>query len=202
MIAKLFLLQVSDKAGVCPQFLKGFCPNGADCNQRHVLACPEFDRTGACSKDAKCPFPHVSKDDGEDRTKKKAPAKPKRKSLGPPNEQSLKKSRVTSRYFEDTSQQQPEVEVEAGSYEDLEEKRKRIMKKLECAKQSWRASMVNPEENTDVSLNDSGPYEKIKDESRIQEEETPRRPPVGTLGDFISLSGYSSGEENQQDRLI
>lgn len=30
-------------------------PNGADCGQRHLIACPEFDRTGACSKDTKCP---------------------------------------------------------------------------------------------------------------------------------------------------
>jgi len=52
-------VKVNDKAGVCQRFLKGFCPNGADCGQRHVIACPEFDRTGACSKDTKCPFPHI-----------------------------------------------------------------------------------------------------------------------------------------------
>ena len=46
-------------------------------------------------------------------------------------------------------------------------------------------------EAADTSLNDSGPYEKI-------EEEEPQRPPIGTLGDFISLNG----DENKQDRLI
>ena len=104
----LFLFQVNDKAGVCERFLKGFCPNGADCSQRHVIACPEFDRTGACTKGAKCGFPHIQKKSTTDEGKKKstAPSKPKRKSLGT-SEQNLKKSRVagevgrgTGRYFE------------------------------------------------------------------------------------------------------
>ena len=107
---------------MCERFLKGFCPNGADCSQRHVIACPEFDRTGACSKGAKCGFPHIQKKSATDEGKKKAPApsKPKRKSLGT-SEQNLKKSRVagevgrgTGRYFEQGAA------VENNTYESQE----------------------------------------------------------------------------------
>lgn len=96
---------MNDKAGVCEQFLKGFCPNGADCSQRHVIACPEFDRTGSCTKGAKCGFPHIQKKCANEANKKKAaaPSKPKRKSLGT-SDQNLKKSRVAGgRYYDDVT---------------------------------------------------------------------------------------------------
>ena len=201
---------MSDKAGVCERFLKGFCPNGADCSQRHVIACPEFDRTGVCSKDTKCPFPHivngshpVASVQQAEKNKKKAPAKPKRKSLGTSCEQNVKKSRVTSRYFQEEGAVTSEVKVTdpegtPTTAVDLEDKRQRIIKKIEMAKQVWVAGMsASAPQDQDVSLNDSGPYEKI------QETEAVKRPPIGTLEDFISLAGYSSGEENtKEDRLI
>ena len=203
---------MSDKAGVCERFLKGFCPNGADCGQRHVIACPEFDRTGGvCSKDTKCPFPHIVNSSHQagaavqqvEKTKKKAPAKPKRKSLGTSSEQNVKKSRVTSRYFEEKGAVTSDVkatdqEGAPAAVVDMEDKRQRIIKKIEMAKQVWTAGMsASGPQDQDVSLNDSGPYEKI------QETEAVKRPPIGTLEDFISLAGYSSGEENtKEDRLI
>merc|ERR1712029_1148906 len=90
-------VKVSEKAAICQAFLSGYCPNGSDCKQRHVMACPEFDRLGTCSKPpGKCPFPHIKKTE-----KKVAPAKPKRKSLGQ-TPADHKKSRVqkSSRYFD------------------------------------------------------------------------------------------------------
>jgi len=202
-------VKVNDKAGVCQRFLKGFCPNGADCGQRHVIACPEFDRTGACSKDTKCPFPHIHRTstdkDADDRPKRRAPVKPKRKSLGQ-NETTLKKSRVTSRYYDEPSaadgvEETPTLQTQVKEQDPLEEKRKRILKKIELSKKVWQAGISEEAtqagtesatmEAADTSLNDSGPYEKI-------EEEEPQRPPIGTLGDFISLNG----DENKQDRLI
>ena len=50
-----------------------------------------------------------------------------------------------------------------------------------------------------------GPYEQVTGE--VEEEEEVMRPPVGALGDFISLAGYSSEEEevataNGNHRLI
>merc|ERR1719150_3014670 len=69
-------VKVSEAAAICPAFLAGFCKNGSDCKLRHVMACPEWDRLGTCSRPAgKCPFPHVTKGDKE---KKVAPVKPKR----------------------------------------------------------------------------------------------------------------------------
>merc|ERR1712117_972184 len=100
------------------------------------MACPEFDRLGVCSKPAgKCPFPHVKKTE-----KKVAPAKPKRKSLGQTPADS-KKSRVQSRYF-DKQVVHEEVPTDSTSVTsenspNLEAKRKRLLRKIELAKQGW-----------------------------------------------------------------
>jgi len=226
-------VKVSEKAGICQRFLKGFCPNGADCSQRHVIACPEFDRTGGCVKGASCMFPHVQRastpatvvaaaSGGMEPAKKKAvpPAKPKRKSLGgQASEHNLKKSRVTTvRYYDEQEPQPAEPDPEPNSDiratavstdVDWEVKRKRILQKIDTVQREWRAGMtVDPE----VSLNDSGPYETIDDASSVKQNALPiigdkdrlsRGAPLGSLGDFISLTQYSSGDEDvKQDRLI
>ena len=55
-------------------------------------------------------------------------------------------------------------------------------------------------------LDDSGPYEKIPSDGEEDHEEVEetRRPPIGQLGDFISLAGYSSEDEelHTDHRLI
>lgn len=35
----------------------GFCERGAECDERHVVECPEFSRTGEC-KTKGCKLPH------------------------------------------------------------------------------------------------------------------------------------------------
>ena len=37
-------VKVANTASICQKFLKGYCANGSDCTQRHVMACPEYDR--------------------------------------------------------------------------------------------------------------------------------------------------------------
>ena len=170
------------------------------------MACPEYDRLGVCSRPAgKCPFPHINKSE-----KRTAPPKPKRKSLGQtPGDH--KKSRVQARYFdkEETTTKSEETVAsnESGETPELEAKRKRLLRKIELAKQGWTGvsvSMVkedNEDDAADDKLDDSGPYEKIASDD---DEEVVRRPPVGQLGDFISLAGYSSEDEelHTDHRLI
>jgi len=207
-------VKVNAQADICASFLKGYCVNGADCKQRHVMACPDFDKTGLCRKGEKCPFPHVDRTGG----KKKPPAKPKRKSLGMTPDHSLqKKSRVAQRYYHDNLDQDiadvkadkeatkdmSDVKAEATkTKEDLEAKRKRLLKKIEVAKQGW--SKPNAEDENMKNMDDSGPYENIDGDS--SEDEIVTRAPIGQLGDFISIAGYSSEEEETnscgKDRLI
>lgn len=207
-------VKVNAQADICASFLKGYCVNGTDCKQRHVMACPEFDKTGLCRKGEKCPFPHVDKTGG----KKKPPAKPKRKSLGMTPDHSLqKKSRVAQRYYHDTldiadvkadkgaTKDITDVKAESSktkevTQEDLEAKRKRLLKKIEVAKQGW--SKTNVEDENMKNMDDSGPYENIDGDS--SEDEVVTRAPIGQLGDFISIAGYSSEEEEtcSNDRLI
>ena len=95
----------------------------------------------------------------------------------------------------------------SGGDEISEAKRKRLLRKIELAKQGWTGVTVTPAAGHDLGhdpgLDESGPYEQMPEE----EEEVVARPPVGSLGDFISLAGYSSEEEevataNGNHRLI
>jgi len=201
-------VKVSEKAAICQAFLSGYCPNGSDCKLRHVMACPEFDRLGTCSKaPGKCPFPHVKKTE-----KKVAPAKPKRKSLGQ-TPADHKKSRVqtSARYFDkkenDHKTDGAEVEnIAATSTQssEIEAKRKRLLRKVELAKQGWTGVSVSVVQEDD--LDDSGPYEKIEgdDDENNEDNQGLTRAPIGQLGDFISLAGYSSEDEelHTDHRLI
>ena len=67
--------------------------------------------------------------------------------------------------------------------------------KLLRAQEGWAGDTVTPapghDPGHDPGLDESGPYEQMPEE----EEEVVARPPVGSLGDFISLAGYSSEEE-------
>jgi len=198
-------VKVSAKAEICQAFLKGYCSNGSDCKQRHVMACPEFDRTGSCGRVAgKCPFPHVTKAAPQGRTpdtaKRIPPAKPKRKSLGQTPDHSTKKSRVQARYYEDKQGSQVMEEEKIEETDEMEEKRKRLLRKIELAKKGWTGVTVSVAGGGGGSakLDDSGPYEKIDSESsedEMGEQSSTARQPMGQLGDFISLAGYSSEEE-------
>jgi hypothetical protein len=199
-------VKVSAGAEICDAFLKGYCPNGSDCRQRHVMACPEFDRTGLCKLVGRCPFPHVDSSQAGGRAERRvAPAKPKRKSLGRTPDCS-KKIRVAAagggRYYEERQQgEEALVEVEEtaardSGVEDMEAKRKRLLRKIELAKQGWTGVTVTAEPGLPVGaggqLDDSGPYDRIDSGSEGEKE---GRAPIGQLGDFISLAGYSSEEE-------
>jgi len=191
--------KVSPEADICPAFLKGYCPNGSDCRQRHVMACPEFDRSGACRLASRCPFPHVDRGAqpaAPHPEKRVAPAKPKRKSLGKTPECSKKSKVAGVRYYAEGPAEVAEEPAADGGMEEMEAKRKRLLRKIELAKQGWTGVTVTAEPA--AALDDSGPYE------RIDSAEEEARPPVGQLGDFISLAGYSSEEEEAatQHRLI
>jgi len=54
-------VRVNPAASVCRRFATlGYCPKGADCTERHVHECPEFDETGVCT-DEKCKLPHIER---------------------------------------------------------------------------------------------------------------------------------------------
>jgi hypothetical protein len=52
-------IKLSALAEICPPFAyTGYCPRGAECAQRHVFECPEFEALGECSRPA-CKLAHV-----------------------------------------------------------------------------------------------------------------------------------------------
>lgn len=51
---------------MCEDFaIEGYCDNGLDCPNRHVFECPEFDKTGKCSRPS-CKLKHVLRANKED----------------------------------------------------------------------------------------------------------------------------------------
>ena len=82
----------------------------------------------------------------------------------------------------------------SGGDEISEAKRKKLLRKNELAKQGWSGVIVTPapghDPGHDPGLDKSGPYEQMPEEEEVVE-----RPPVCSLGDFISLAGHSSVEE-------
>ncbi len=154
----------------------------------------------------------------KDKEKRVPPVKPKRKSLGQ-TPADHKKSRVaTARYFDkeavtkeitpeeaETTEESSLTSAASETNSEMEAKRKRLLRKIELAKQGWTGisvSLVDDlEEDTVIhhdqeKLDESGPYEKIADGDEEEDDSVSQRPPIGQLGDFISLAGYSSEDED------
>ncbi|XP_050465176.1 zinc finger CCCH domain-containing protein 3 isoform X2 [Cataglyphis hispanica] len=53
-------VKVSSNTSICIDFLQGYCAKGTKCQRRHEYLCPEFNKSGNCSKGECCPYPHKS----------------------------------------------------------------------------------------------------------------------------------------------
>lgn len=53
-------VKVSSNTKICIDFLQGYCAKGTKCQRRHEYLCPEFNKSGNCSKGESCPYPHKS----------------------------------------------------------------------------------------------------------------------------------------------
>jgi hypothetical protein len=52
-------IRVNPGAAVCRPFATfGYCPKGAECTERHVYECPDYNETGTCTN-TKCKLPHI-----------------------------------------------------------------------------------------------------------------------------------------------
>ncbi len=212
-------VKVNPNAEICPEYLRGFCSAGQECKRRHVSRCPQFERTGLCARGRRCPYPHTS-DRSEAKgtaaaavmpatvtarsSKKRVPKtppppKPKRKSMG---SATVENKKARTRYFEEKVAEE-EVEDQEGEESNetsalsnsLEAKRKRLLKKVELAKQAWAGVAPQEEkraEDKEEDMDDSGPYEEI------DEEDEPAREPIGDLPAFIPLETGGDAQEDEE----
>lgn len=168
-------VNVNPDAEVCPDFLKGFCPAGQECKKKHFLE-------EVTMRDRKIP-----------------PAKPKRKSIcQTPGTSQTQEKKARVRYY-DEKQADEKIEIsEETSSQDFEMKRKRLLRKVELAKQGWTgvALLDLPTEKMSQSqtsdLDDSGPYEEIEEDITEKIE----RAPIGRLPSYISLEPIQGPEEH------
>ncbi len=207
-------VKVNDDAGICPDFVKGFCPKADKCTKRHVDVDKSGKEIGIGKSDKMPETPNP---------KKVAPAKPKRKSLcqTPVPLETAQQKKPRTRYFDE---QQPneliteEVEAKEDLDSSLQKKRERLLRKVELAKQGWTGVAVSVVPMTSPAISkkedspapenvekaeednlDTTPYEEI-DEGDLEEDEAePRRPPVGDLPSYISLNSASQDQQDHQD---
>ena len=190
-------VKVNDSAEVCPDFLKGFCPLDKKCLKRHV----DVPRKQLSENSLETPS-----------SKKVAPVKPKRKSMGHTPMTPMEKKKPRTRYFEESNDQiKPdsdnvivEEKPDDMKNDSFEIKRQRLLKKVDLVKQGWAgmgavqggvdsnaqhnqtSSANNFTKKPTIDLDDSGPYEEIDEDS--EEEVFANRPPLGPLPAYISLS--------------
>lgn len=147
----------------------------AQCMNRHINACPEFDKTGACSKGKSCPHPHKTLS-----TKAKKPKRISRhKSMTSPksmeNLPSMSQIVTTgTRYYDNIAYT-----------EDLSNKRVRLSKKIKIMKEvhdSCQGSKSSTDCNVDIKSNDST---ECEEENVIV---CNRRKPMGPAESFIPIT--------------
>ncbi len=199
-------VKVSANADICPEYLKGYCSAGQECKLRHVSRCPQFEKTGVCARGQRCPYPHTKADANAAKkaaARKRAPPKPKRKSAGGQVAVSAaatgENKKAKMRYFEEDAKALAEEEEAASEplSEAMEAKRKRLLRKVELAKQGWVEGKDGGADKAEPDLDDSGPYEEIEE-----------RAPLGDLPAYIPLEGgggvddEDEEEEEFEERLI
>ncbi|XP_011868766.1 PREDICTED: zinc finger CCCH domain-containing protein 3 [Vollenhovia emeryi] len=63
-------VKVSSNTSICIDFLQGYCAKGNKCQRRHEYLCPEFNKSGNCSKGECCPYPHKSHSSNSEKSTK------------------------------------------------------------------------------------------------------------------------------------
>ncbi|XP_014204691.1 uncharacterized protein LOC106636709 [Copidosoma floridanum] len=174
-------VKVSSKKPICNEFLRGYCPRGNECQNRHIIACPEFDKSGSCSKGKFCPYPHKSLLTETKRPKGSARRKSEGVSGGralklksPSKKQPGQVSESTKRYYDETS-------------EDLSVKRDRLPKQVDAATEEEPLAPA-PRTLNEESL-DACDASKSNDNARETElvSSRSRRPPIGPLPAYIPI---------------
>ena len=141
----------------------------AQCKQRHVNVCPEFEKAGKCSKGKYCPYPHKSK------KPKTSCSLQKRNALPSLKAQESTYVTITSRkrYYDNIS-------------EDLGKKRENLLKTLKIIKAvhtDQSEELINAKE-----INHSENLSEPDKEDRDLVIERPKRPPIGPLPSYIPIN--------------
>ncbi|XP_051162890.1 uncharacterized protein LOC127282593 [Leptopilina boulardi] len=162
-------VKVSEKTPICREFLQGYCAKGSECKERHIFACPEFEKEGKCSKGKQCPYPHKSKTNKTSRT------------LHVNNKESsiLEASSIDDltctiiesrkRYYDNLN-------------EDLEEKRERMLRKLKIIKSTQNQSDVS------TIIENKNEEQEVNIEMDTINYVPRKRPPVGNLPSYIPIN--------------
>ncbi|KAK2584005.1 hypothetical protein KPH14_006463 [Odynerus spinipes] len=177
-------VKVSSNTPICIEFLKGYCSKGNECKLRHEYLCPEYSKSGSCSKGKYCPYPHKPTTSTARQTNKYLQKEPNvtksEDTCTMENDTELTNHESRLRYYESTNT----IDT------DLTVTRNNIMKKLQIMKDTELATKSgNVIANDELSNNSVMEPTILDEESAISSEnKLPKRPPIGVLPAFIPIN--------------
>lgn len=177
-------VKVSSNTPICIEFLKGYCPKGNECKLRHEYLCPEYSKSGSCTKGKYCPYPHKPTTSTARQNNKYLPKEPvvtkSEDAYVMENDTELTNHESRLRYYESTDT--TDIDLTAAKRNIM--KQIQIMKNVETAIQSGGVVMNNE------SCNNSVTEQIASDEEQAicSENKLPKRPPIGVLPAFIPIN--------------
>ena len=211
-------IKVSENAVICEDYRKGYCPNGSECKKKHE----DYSKPKVNSSSLK-----TNQDQGSSiskSTKRIPPVKPKRKSLGPTTvKETIESIKPPQRYFqgenesikadEDNRSRNNQMNIDNGNSKS--QQKEEINLSLAVREESIQEpnDLKNSHSrNILQSPNDSGPYEEIDEDINTNsnmhdtdqdDTETHRRPPLGRLPSYISLTSFKDdiNDHEPKDRI-
>ncbi|XP_071558107.1 uncharacterized protein Zc3h3 isoform X1 [Temnothorax nylanderi] len=111
-------VKVSSNTSICIDFLQGYCAKGNKCQRRHEYLCPEFNKSGNCSKGECCPYPHKSHSSNSEKSakylSKTHDTQKYRAALATEDNSEISNSEGRLRYYEITGGLSEELEKKKG----------------------------------------------------------------------------------------
>ncbi|XP_014469016.1 PREDICTED: zinc finger CCCH domain-containing protein 3 [Dinoponera quadriceps] len=178
-------VKVSANTSICIDFLQGYCAKGNECQRRHEYLCPEFDKTGNCSKGKYCVYPHKSHSSSiEENTKylsKKVRVVKKYQATSAKVDTETSNLECRLRYYETTD----------NSTDSLEKKKENILKKLQIMKATLSSNVPTADLTGQMQINKTDKSLVKEDESKSitsVTSNTKKRAPIGSLPAYIPIN--------------
>ena len=172
-------IKVSSSTPICIEFLQGYCAKGHKCKQRHENLCPEFAKTGKCSKGKHCPYPHK-------------PQLSSNKQSYLKRKHNVAKNQITQSVSKDIPSPNNDNRIRYYEQPDslsksFDKKKENILKKVKLMKKLETAA--HSDTLIEIS-NDNSHLESIEDncESQVPSDlKILKRPPIGSLPAYIPI---------------
>ncbi|KAK0093120.1 hypothetical protein PV326_014268 [Microctonus aethiopoides] len=175
-------VKFSSNTPICKSFLQGYCAKGNKCKERHTNICPEFEKTGKCTKGKNCPYPHKSILSARRRSLQNSKTSKifnkqvicNKKSEAPST--STSREEVKKRYYDE----------DENSLGNLSSKRMKILDKIKLMKTVHNSELQNSQ-LSDSTVNIQNTQQQSEEHSQPSQNVQYKRPPIGPCPAYIPI---------------